>query len=270
MERYTGRDEHETNITYYSGKTIGGTPTTKTEKTRLCRKPEGIPSELIEEIKARLKRGEYYVPYAPQDISALVAEVERLGEENRALRDTIDKMMKQNKRIISSNAAKDGEIDTLKRELAESRRREKAAIDDLRESNEKSGDCTYCKHRTDYGGCGDGAQNRFEWRGPEAEKGETEDRRPAPENKPLTLEELRQMDEKSAYIQFGDGAEGNAILNWDGESLYLYGFDDHSEPDLDFYNMTYNDPDGHFGLHLLGWRALRHKPGAETECKKNE
>ena len=42
------------------------------------------------------------------------AEAERLTDENRALRDAIDKMMAQNKRIISSNAAKDGEIDELR------------------------------------------------------------------------------------------------------------------------------------------------------------
>mgnify|MGYP000867193512 CR=1 FL=1 len=36
LEEY--RDGHETNITYYSGKTIGGTP----------RKPEGVPTELAD------------------------------------------------------------------------------------------------------------------------------------------------------------------------------------------------------------------------------
>ena len=80
--------------------------------------------------------------------------------------------------------------------------------------------------------------------------------------KPLTMGRLKQMDNKTAYLQFGDGAEGNAVLGWEGETLYLYGpaFDDHSEPDLDLYGMEYDDPDGHFGLHLLGWLAYDHEP----------
>lgn len=96
-----------------------------------------------------------------------------------------------------------------------------------------------------------------------AEAIEAWNRRAAPENKPLTLEELRKMDGEPAYVQEGDGTEGWAVVCWDSpETLFLYGpeFDPVFEPDLDFINMEYNDPDGHFGLHILGWRALRRKP----------
>ena len=80
---------------------------------------------------------------------------------------------------------------------------------------------------------------------------------------PLTLEQLRERDGKSAYFQFGDGADGNAVIEWQSESGFvLYGpvADDHDEPDVVFINMEYNDPDGHFGLHLLGWRAYDYPP----------
>jgi hypothetical protein len=91
-------------------------------------------------------------------------------------------------------------------------------------------------------------------------------RRAQPTNEPLTLEQLRGMDGDYAYFQFGDGAEGNAIIEWQSESKFiLYGpvADDHSEPDIDFINTEFDDPDGHFGLHILGWRAYRRKPGGE-------
>ena len=90
---------------------------------------------------------------------------------------------------------------------------------------------------------------------------EDEDERENPQ--PLTLDELREMDGEPAYFQFGDGVQGWAIIEWQTESgIILYGpvADDHSEPDVDFINMKYDDPDGYFGLHLLGWRAYRYKP----------
>lgn len=82
-------------------------------------------------------------------------------------------------------------------------------------------------------------------------------------NEPLTLEALRQMDGKPAYFQFGTGSCGYAVISWETESsLMLYAPDlpDDMYPDICFINMEYNDPDGHFGLHLLGWRAHRRKP----------
>lgn len=30
--------------------------------------------------------------------------------------------------------------------------------------------------------------------------------------------------------------------------------------DTDFYGMKYDDPDGRYGLHKLGWLAYRYKP----------
>lgn len=45
-----------------------------------------MDTKQLAKIKARLKRGEYYVPYAPDDINALVAEVERFKKENKHLK----------------------------------------------------------------------------------------------------------------------------------------------------------------------------------------
>lgn len=38
----------------------------------------------IDEIKARLRRGEYYMPHAPDDIAYLLGEIEGLTAESRA------------------------------------------------------------------------------------------------------------------------------------------------------------------------------------------
>ena len=87
------------------------------------------------------------------------------------------------------------------------------------------------------------------------------------ENKALTLDELKQMDGKPAYIQYGDGNCGWAITTYDkySDSFYLCSPDFPDEnPDTDFYNMEYNDPCGHYGLHVLGWRAYRSKPQEAT------
>lgn len=96
-------------------------------------------------------------------------------------------------------------------------------------------------------------------------------RQKAKENEPLTLDELRQMDEEPVYVQTGDGREGYVILVWEYGSVLLYGPDyvelQPVELDPDFYNMRHNDPDGHFGLHILGWLAYRYKP---VDGKENE
>ena len=86
-------------------------------------------------------------------------------------------------------------------------------------------------------------------------------------NDPLTLEQLREMDGEPVYFQFGDGTQGWAIAEKDVEGIVLYGpdFDDHAYPDSDFINMEYNDPAGHFGLHVLGWRAYRRRPEEGTK-----
>lgn len=97
-----------------------------------------------------------------------------------------------------------------------------------------------------------------------------------PPNDPLTLDELREMDGEPVYFQFGDGTQGWAIVERDVDGIVLYGpdFDDNAYPDSDFINMEYNggnrrqsqiiDPEGHFGLHMLGWRAYRRKPEEGT------
>lgn len=94
-------------------------------------------------------------------------------------------------------------------------------------------------------------------------KAENERLKAEQSNEPLTLEALRQMDGKPAYFQFGTGSCGYAVISWETESsimLYAPDLPDDMYPDIDFINMEYNDSDGHFGLHLLGWRAYRRKP----------
>jgi hypothetical protein len=83
---------------------------------------------------------------------------------------------------------------------------------------------------------------------------------------PLTLEELLLMDGKPAYVQSGDGIQGWAIVCTDGDSVFFHGPDcpAYFEPDNNFYGMEYDDPDGHFGLHVLGWRAWRTEQAARV------
>lgn len=87
---------------------------------------------------------------------------------------------------------------------------------------------------------------------------------------PLTLEELVEMDGQPVWLEFGDGESGWAVLELISP---LAGFIFHGvnteEPDPDFLNMEHNDPDGHHGLHLLGWRAYRSKP-PENEAPAQE
>ena len=84
------------------------------------------------------------------------------------------------------------------------------------------------------------------------------------ENDPLSLEQLRKMDGEPIYVQTGEGKEGYVIITWDCGSPLLYGPDWDESPtgdfDADFYNLRFNDPSGHFGLHVLGWAAYLHKP----------
>ena len=70
---------------------------------------------------------------------------------------------------------------------------------------------------------------------------------------PLTLEELDAMDNEPVFIQTGDGQEFWFLA----DKEWPYELD----LDPDFINMkTTLDPDGHFGLHVLGWQAFRRKP----------
>ena len=71
-------------------------------------------------------------------------------------------------------------------------------------------------------------------------------------NEPLTLDELRKMDNEPVWIvEYPDW--GCWELSNDAED-YL------EDRDPAFYGMTHNDPDGRNGLHKLGWLAYRHKP----------
>ncbi len=81
--------------------------------------------------------------------------------------------------------------------------------------------------------------------------------------KPLTLEELRQMDGEPVWLVDGSGNEMWGLVD---------AGDDH--PDVidsqcglwrgEFYNMS---GDGKNGLHLIGWLAYRRKPKeVKTKC----
>ena len=102
-------------------------------------------------------------------------------------------------------------------------------------------------------GCGtDGCDE--EWRA-----AEMWNRRTQPENKPLTLEELRQMDGQPVYII--------EHPNWGHWELSCDAEDYIQDRDEDFYGMTCNAiKDGwcsgtcKYGLHNMGWLAYRHKP----------
>ena len=69
---------------------------------------------------------------------------------------------------------------------------------------------------------------------------------------PLTLEQLREMDGKPVWI-----VEAPYWGNWElSEDAEDYIIDRHEE----FYGLKYNDPEGKFGLHKLGWIAYAYPP----------
>ena len=71
-------------------------------------------------------------------------------------------------------------------------------------------------------------------------------------NEPLSLDELRRMDGKPVWI-VEHPYWGHWELSEDAED-YI------EDRDPDFYGMRYNDPDGRYGLHVLGWLAYRRPP----------
>ena len=80
--------------------------------------------------------------------------------------------------------------------------------------------------------------------------------------KPLTLDELRQMDGEPVWIvEYPDW--GHWELSADAED-YL------SDRDEDFYGMKHNDSAGKSGLHALGWFAYRHKPEGVTNMTQRD
>lgn len=72
-------------------------------------------------------------------------------------------------------------------------------------------------------------------------------------NEPLTLEQLKQMGGKPVYIvEHPDW--GHWELAEDAEDYF-----DCRDPDL--YGLKYDDPDGRYGLHVMGWLAFARAPG---------
>ncbi len=77
-----------------------------------------------------------------------------------------------------------------------------------------------------------------------------------PPNEPLTLEQLREMDGEPVWIvEHPDW--GHWELSADAED-YL------ADRDQDFYALKHDDPEGRYGLHVLGWLAYRRPPEGET------
>lgn len=110
--------------------------------------------------------------------------------------------------------------------------------------------CIVCS--IDKGGCG-ASTGYYD----SAEKAnEAWNRRAQPENEPLTLDELRQMDGEPVWIV--------AHPDWGHWELSEYAEDYLEDRDEDFYGMAMPpaipDPMGRYGLHMLGWLAYRRKP----------
>lgn len=78
------------------------------------------------------------------------------------------------------------------------------------------------------------------------------DRRAAPENKPLTLDELRGMDGEPVWIV--------EAPDWGHWELSEHAEDYLDDRDPDFYGMKHDDPAGRYGLHVLGWLAYARRP----------
>lgn len=85
---------------------------------------------------------------------------------------------------------------------------------------------------------------------------------------PITLEELKAMDGEPVWIvEYPDW--GHWELSEDAEDYVC-------DRDEDFYGLTMPpnnpDPDGKYGLHILGWLAYRDKPQTQLRrdpCKEN-
>ena len=82
-------------------------------------------------------------------------------------------------------------------------------------------------------------------------------RRAQPDNEPLTLEQLREMDGEPVWCADGEGHSCYCLVNAESEDCI------DSECGawcFEFYGMT---GDGENGLHNVGWLAYAHKPGGE-------
>lgn len=76
---------------------------------------------------------------------------------------------------------------------------------------------------------------------------------PTPQpGKPLTLEQLREMDGQPVWIvEYPDW--GHWELSEDANDYIV-------DRNLNFYGMKHDDPDGRYGLHKLGWPAYSYPP----------
>lgn len=75
--------------------------------------------------------------------------------------------------------------------------------------------------------------------------------------KPMTLEQLREMDGEPVWIvEHPDW--GHWELSADAED-YI------ADRDQDLYGLQHDDPAGQCGLHVLGWLAYRRPPEGEEE-----
>ena len=73
--------------------------------------------------------------------------------------------------------------------------------------------------------------------------------------KPLTLEQLREMDGQPVWIvEYPDW--GHWELSEDANDYIV-------DRNLDFYGMKHDDPDGRYGLHKLGWLAYSYPPAQQ-------
>lgn len=101
-----------------------------------------------------------------EDTDALL----RQGEKFRAKYIELEKRADQ---AALNYQQKCRDVVELEKRLAESERREKAAIEDLKQSEHSNGHCSYCKHARDDGDCANmsipwvpcSVDNRWEWRG---------------------------------------------------------------------------------------------------------
>mgnify|MGYP001624525163 CR=1 FL=1 len=77
--------------------------------------------------------------------------------------------------------------------------------------------------------------------------------RSAPQpGKPLTLDQLREMDGQPVWIvEYPDW--GHWELSEDANDYIV-------DRNLNFYGMKHDDPDGRYGLHKLGWLAYSYPP----------
>ncbi len=87
-------------------------------------------------------------------------------------------------------------------------------------------------------------------------------KRYVPPVKPLTLDELKAMNGEPVWIvEFPDWGHWELA---DNAEMYL------EERDEDLYNLRMpkgmTDPDGRFGLHVMGWLAYKSKPADEDRA----